>query len=266
MRQWVKPAALDEGLRRDGLPGGEGEELNRLRRENRILREARGILSKAAAWCDCAAPAPNRRWSPTSPTSQPGPRGSAPSESVKRSRLRSRIWAGRSNAHPHSPVRSEATITPCTRGFPARSLSLPHFEDSLAEREGFEPSVPVTQYARLAISIERRTRAFGTGLVKTENACATESFSCLAINLSSGPIRRSPARSGQGCPPYAHLGGSAHRRSFAKSDVRRQAYEAVAPWLLMSSIFDDRPEQDKQTAQSSLWTGAPRLLKAGAGP
>ena len=28
----------------------EREELNRLRRENRILREERGILSKAAAW------------------------------------------------------------------------------------------------------------------------------------------------------------------------------------------------------------------------
>ena len=44
------------------MPGSEREELKRLRRENRILREARGILSKAAAWCDCAAPAPNRRW------------------------------------------------------------------------------------------------------------------------------------------------------------------------------------------------------------
>ena len=50
MRQWIKQAALDEGLRSDGLTTSEREELNRLRRENRVLREEREILSKAAAW------------------------------------------------------------------------------------------------------------------------------------------------------------------------------------------------------------------------
>ena len=50
IRQWVKQAGLDEGLRNDGLTTGEREELNRLRRENRVLREEREILSKAAAW------------------------------------------------------------------------------------------------------------------------------------------------------------------------------------------------------------------------
>ena len=50
IRQWVKRAALDEGLRGDGLTTAEREELNRLRRENRVLREEREILSKAAAW------------------------------------------------------------------------------------------------------------------------------------------------------------------------------------------------------------------------
>lgn len=50
IRKWVKQAALDEGLRSDGLTTSEREELNRLRRENRILREEREILSKAAAW------------------------------------------------------------------------------------------------------------------------------------------------------------------------------------------------------------------------
>jgi hypothetical protein len=34
----------------DGLTTSEREELNRLRRENRVLREEREILSKAAAW------------------------------------------------------------------------------------------------------------------------------------------------------------------------------------------------------------------------
>ena len=50
IRQWVKQAGLDDGLRSDGLTTGEREELNRLRRENRVLREEREILAKAAAW------------------------------------------------------------------------------------------------------------------------------------------------------------------------------------------------------------------------
>ena len=50
IRKWVKQAALDEGLRSDGLTTSEREELNRLRREHRVLREEREILAKAVAW------------------------------------------------------------------------------------------------------------------------------------------------------------------------------------------------------------------------
>jgi transposase len=50
IRQRVKQAGLDEGLRNDGLTTAEREELNRLRREIRVLREEREILAKAAAW------------------------------------------------------------------------------------------------------------------------------------------------------------------------------------------------------------------------
>ena len=50
IRKWIKQAGLDEGLRSDGLTTSEREELNRLRRENRVLREEREILAKAAAW------------------------------------------------------------------------------------------------------------------------------------------------------------------------------------------------------------------------
>jgi transposase len=50
IRNWVEQADLDEGLRSDGLTTVEREELRRLRRENRQLREEREILKKAAAW------------------------------------------------------------------------------------------------------------------------------------------------------------------------------------------------------------------------
>ena len=50
IRNWVRQADLDEGARKDGLTSDEREELTRLRRENRTLREAREILKTAAAW------------------------------------------------------------------------------------------------------------------------------------------------------------------------------------------------------------------------
>jgi transposase len=50
IRNWVAQADRDEGKRMDGLTTQEREELVRLRRENRRLREEREILSKAAAW------------------------------------------------------------------------------------------------------------------------------------------------------------------------------------------------------------------------
>ena len=50
IRNWVRQSDLDEGRRKDGLTSAEREELSRLRRENRRLREEREILSKAAAW------------------------------------------------------------------------------------------------------------------------------------------------------------------------------------------------------------------------
>ena len=62
LRTWSRQADLDQGRRHDGLTTDEKQELARLRRENRVLREERDILSKAAAWfAQEAAPTPKRR-------------------------------------------------------------------------------------------------------------------------------------------------------------------------------------------------------------
>ena len=49
VRRWVAQADSDAG-RREGVTTDEREELSRLRRENRVLREERDILRKAAAF------------------------------------------------------------------------------------------------------------------------------------------------------------------------------------------------------------------------
>jgi transposase len=50
LRNWVERARADRTQGKTGLPTAEREELARLRKENRILREEREILKKAAAF------------------------------------------------------------------------------------------------------------------------------------------------------------------------------------------------------------------------
>lgn len=51
IRNWVQQSGgLAESRREEDLASAEREELRRLRRENRQLREEREILAKAAAW------------------------------------------------------------------------------------------------------------------------------------------------------------------------------------------------------------------------
>ena len=47
LRNWVDQAAIDEG-KREGLTTDEREELRRLRRENKVLKQERDFLKKAA--------------------------------------------------------------------------------------------------------------------------------------------------------------------------------------------------------------------------
>jgi transposase len=49
LRSWVKQAQIDQG-ELDGLTTGEREELRRLRKENKVLRQEREILKKATVF------------------------------------------------------------------------------------------------------------------------------------------------------------------------------------------------------------------------
>jgi transposase len=49
VQRWVAQAEIDTG-QRDGLTSAEREELSRLRREMRVVREERDVLAKAIAF------------------------------------------------------------------------------------------------------------------------------------------------------------------------------------------------------------------------
>ncbi len=49
LRNWLKQQQIDNG-KRDGITTDEREELRRLRRENKVLKEEREVLRKATAF------------------------------------------------------------------------------------------------------------------------------------------------------------------------------------------------------------------------
>ena len=75
---------------------------------------------------------------------------------------------------------------------------------NLAEREGFEPSVPVTQDARLAISLYPTNNRISLGLLGTENACGSVACPIGAVRQSSYRVSVDLTQSGKFPPPWPH--------------------------------------------------------------
>ena len=80
--------------------------------------------------------------------------------------------------------------------------------NKLAEREGFEPSVPVTQYARLAISRQSANTGTLARLLETENPCGSAICRIRVVREMSRRVSPDLIQTGKFTPPCPHPNGS----------------------------------------------------------
>ena len=80
--------------------------------------------------------------------------------------------------------------------------------DCMAEREGFEPSVPVTQYARLAISRQPANTGPLPRLLETDNPCGSAICRMRVNREMSRRVSPDLIQSGKFTPPCPHPKGS----------------------------------------------------------
>src|SRR5208282_3482863 len=92
----------------------------------------------------------------------------------------------------------------CTRAICALPQRIPQTRDNLAEREGFEPSVPVTQYARLAIYFRPANTRTLARLLETENPCGSATCRIRTGREVSHRVSLDLVQSGKFSPPCAH--------------------------------------------------------------
>ena len=113
LRLWVKQTEIDAGLRQDGLTTEETEELRRLRRENKLLREEREILVKV----------PTLRWGSTADGNR-GRRCDTASETVRAAEVGHAEWCCAPAWRPRPPPPARAppgsAPAPAARSPPGR--------------------------------------------------------------------------------------------------------------------------------------------------